>query len=228
MRKYRTQFKGLEPLPVEKPPLPWYLKPHVQVDPIEHEVNWKDVLKRRTRPNLTEDEKTLVKALNTAVPLDIKNQPLRKILRQIEKTHGITIEVAPAVVLPAGLFSLNVKEMTLRDALKKLLGEAKLAFTIRRESVRVTTPKAAAEDLIVRAYTIGDLLHVGKFEEKDFADNTQALHTITRLMLLITRIEPASWEAGGGKGSIILDPVRAALIIKQSAEVHLILQSHLR
>jgi hypothetical protein len=227
MREYRPQFKGLDPLPVEKPPQPWYLKPDVLGQPIEDEVNWKEQIKRRTRFPLPENEKTLVKALNTAVTLDIKNQPLRDILQQIEKTHGVTIDIAPAVVLPAGPFSLNVKEMTLRDALKKLLGDAKLAFTIRMDGVRVTTPKAAVEDLIVRVYPLAALMHVGQFKDKDFADNKLAYQTIAQLILIITRVAPGSWEADGGKGEILLDPLRKALIIKQSAEVHLILQRHL-
>jgi hypothetical protein len=40
--------------------------------------------------------------------------------------------------------------------------------------------------------------------------------------------DPASWKEGGGEGTIVYDPFRMALIIKQSAEFHGVLGSSLR
>jgi hypothetical protein len=36
-------------------------------------------------------------------------------------------------------------------------------------------------------------------------------------------VDPASWQNNGGQGTILFNPGTMALIIKQSAEMHLIL-----
>jgi hypothetical protein len=41
------------------------------------------------------------------------------------------------------------------------------------------------------------------------------------MQMIVNTVEPSSWAANGGKGTIWFDPVTQSIVIRNSAELHL-------
>jgi hypothetical protein len=41
--------------------------------------------------------------------------------------------------------------------------------------------------------------------------------------MIQTNVEPESWKINGGPGTIVFDPARLMLVVKQTAEIHYML-----
>jgi len=111
--------------------------------------------------------------------------------------------------------SVNVKGVTARFVLRKILGDLGLTFVIKDEVIEVMTPKKAQDMMVVRTYYVGDLV----------ANRWQAAQIID---LIQSTIDPESWKANGGAGTIAYHPLTRSLVIKQSAEFHGVLSGGLR
>ncbi len=207
--------------------------------PIDGEVEfppaekWREMTKRRTKSDLTDKEKVLLKALNTPVTTQFKDQPIQNVLEEFEKRYGITIELDKLGLEQAQLnsespVSVNARGQTLRSVLKNMLGNAGLTFTVRKEGLRVTTPERAAADMVIRAYPIGDLLQVAGQTQNFYLNQIQALQSLNSLIATIESMDPQSWESGGGRGTIKFVPASGALLIKQSAEMQFMLQGWMK
>jgi hypothetical protein len=182
---------------------------------------------------LTEKETKLLKALSSSVTVSFKDQPLQAVIAEFERRHGIAIDVDRAALAAAGLnmqtpASVNAREQSLRALLKKMLGELGMTFIIQNGELTVTTPERANQMFLTRAYYLGDLAAGTGFTLEPFTTPIQAVQTIAALIYRIQSIEPTSWEFAGGPGLVGFDPLRMAIIIKQSAEMHFLLQGHLR
>jgi hypothetical protein len=77
--------------------------------------------------------------------------------------------------------------------------------------------------LTTRTYYLGDLVGVGNPLLPAVANQFQMIQAIGTIINQIQGIDPESWEGRGGPGTISFDPVRMALIIRQSAEMHYML-----
>jgi hypothetical protein len=208
--------------------------------PIEGEVEfppaekWRKLTEMRTKSTLTDKEKNLLKVLSTPIKeMQLKDQPIGPVLEEIEKKYGISIDLDKrgldqAQLTPESPVSINARGQTLRSVLKTMLGNAGLTFTIRQEGLRVTTPQLAAEDMVTRVYPIGDLLQTAGQTPNFYLNQLQALQSLNSLINTIQGMDPQSWESGGGKGTIIFDPSRMALIVKQSAEMQFKLQGWMK
>lgn len=194
--------------------------------------DWKERSKRRTQFKITPAEEKLLKALNRTVTMDFKGQPLQTVIEELEKRYDIKIDIQKLGLDQAGLteespVSIKVREVSLRSALKKMLGDVGLTYSIRDAKLKVTTPQLAAQDHVIRAYYIGDLLQVTNMTFDPFFNQAQFIQNIASMIAMIQSIDPTSWEANGGTGTIVFDPIRQALIIKQSAEMQFQLQGQL-
>jgi len=80
--------------------------------------------------------------------------------------------------------------------------------------------------MVVRTYYLGDLLAGGMFTQAGIMfnpglDQYQAMQNVLNIIGIIqSSIEPQSWQANGGQGSITFSGGQMGLIIRQSAEVH--------
>jgi hypothetical protein len=203
------------------------------VDDVEFPPDWAEKTKRRTQIKLDPKEAKLLKALQSPITTTIKAQPLEAVLNEFEKRYGININIDPTALEATGLnrespVSANVKEKPLRSTLKNMLGDIGLTYIIRNGELRVTTPELASKDMVTKAYYIGDLVQGTGFTLNPFVNQLQAIQSIAAMIKMIESIEPASWASGGGAGVITFDPVRMAIIVKQSAEMQFMLQGALR
>lgn len=188
--------------------------------------------KRSATVPLTEREKAVLRALAAPVTVDFKGTKFEDAINELSRACGQPIVLDRASLEEAQInydttVTLQANGMSLRAALRQLLGRFGLAYVIRDQALEVTTESRAKELMVVRSYYIGDLLGNGglggvfdlvqRFQVDPLAQAKQAAQIID---MIETSIEPMSWQKNGGAGTINYNAGTGSLIVKQSAEVH--------
>jgi hypothetical protein len=185
--------------------------------------DWRERTARRkadTAPN--EEEKRLLKALETPVDARFKNTRLEDAVNSISKAMGLPV-VFDATALGEQQLTYDSpvnfavkKPVAARTALRGLLGGLGLTYVVREGVVFVTSPQRAREFLVTKVYSVADLVVPIDF----WQFGGEAFNVAALIDLIVTTIDPESWEQRGGLGSIRYHPPTRALIVRQSAEVH--------
>jgi hypothetical protein len=203
--------------------------------PIEGEVefpaDWKEKTKRRSKVQLTEQEKKLIKALNTPITTTIKDRPLQGVLEYLEKTMGIQFEVEKAALDQLMLnyespVSGKANNISMRGFLKQLFGSINMTYVIREGKIIVTTPDRAAQMLVLKTYYVGDLISLPNFALGPINNQLQLVQNVASLIAFIQSIEPSSWQPTG-PGTIFFNPLTMSISVKQTAEMQLMLSGGL-
>jgi len=115
----------------------------------------------------SDNEKQIIETLNKKVSLENLDQiPLRDVIDIIKTTHKIPMIFDSKALQDAGiqedvLVSINVRDVTLRSALRVLLRPHELTYIIKDEVLQVTS-KAAADDIaqngVTKVYPVADLV----------------------------------------------------------------------
>jgi hypothetical protein len=191
--------------------------------------DWVEKMKRRTTGiKLTEEEKKIVKALGTPMTIEMEGKTFKEVLDYLKEKTGLPIVVDPRALEDLNItyntpINLNLRNVTTRTVLKRLLGDLQLTYVMKDQSIQVTTPARAKELLTIRIYSVQDLIPVADMRIPPILNQINAYQTIQQLVLMITQtVEPDSWEVNGkgGLGTITFDPVRFMLVVKQTAEMH--------
>jgi hypothetical protein len=193
-------------------------------------------ISKRGKVALTEQEQAIMDALNTRITIDLKDKRIEDVLDYFQDKFNINIIPDKAGMEQAGVgydstVSIKAKNLPLRTVLRKILGDLHLAFVVKEEHVQVTSVERARSIMTTRAYYVGDLTGAFNFSFSPAFNQFQKAQAVAYLMDTIVRtIDPDSWQVNdrGGLGTIVYDPFRDALIIKQSAEFHYALGGSLR
>jgi hypothetical protein len=192
--------------------------------------DWKEKSKRRSPlAKLTAQEKALLEALKKPIKVDYNMTTFQSVLDDLSKRLGQTILVDKPAMEEANVtydtpITLRFdKPVSARTVLKRVLADVGLTYIIRKENIEVTSIARAKEMLTTRTYYIGDLMGVANPMLPAIANDFQMMQAIGMIINQIQSIDPESWEGRGGPGTISFDPVRMSLVIKQSAEVHYML-----
>jgi hypothetical protein len=210
--------------------------------PIEGEVQfpprekWLALTKRRTKQLLTEEEKKLIKALNTPITTTFKDKPLQSVLEYLEKSTAekgfpLHFEVEKAALDQLMLnyespVSGKANNISMRGFLKQLFGDIGLTYVIRNGKIIVTTPDRAAQMLVLKTYYIGDLISLPNFTLGPINNQLQLVQNVAALIAFIQSIEPSSWQPTG-PGTNFFNPLTMSISIKQTAEMQLMLSGGL-
>lgn len=199
---------------------------------IEFPADWKKKTEKRLKPQYTEKEAKLIKALNTPVTQKISGQPLNQVLDALEKNMGVTITLDRAALEGALIsyefpITAEANGITFRSYLRKILSNANLTFVIRDEGIFVTTPERASRMLVTKVYYVGDLLPLLNFMTDPYTNQLQFAQTVAGLIAEVQSIDPTSWQSGGGNGVIYFQPATMSIIVKQTAEMQWVLQGKL-
>jgi hypothetical protein len=189
-------------------------------DEISYPADWKERTKNRSDNvvAMTDKEKAIFRALNSTVSVRFKDSRFEDVIEYIRTATGLTIALDKESMDEVGLrydstVSFDVKGVTARFLLSRILAERGLTFVIRNEVVEVVTPKIAKTLLVTRTYRVSDL--------SDSACGSFSSEEVGLFMNLIqTTIDPKSWKGNGGEGTITFNPVTRSVTIKQSAEFH--------
>jgi hypothetical protein len=184
---------------------------------LEFQRDWKKKIRSAAdAPAMTAKEQALFRALNAPVSVRFKNARLSEVLEELKSVSSQSILIDAAALEAASIsydttVSLNLKNVSLRTALRRLGRDLGLTYIIKDESVQFVTVERARELMVVRAYYIGDLM----------GDLLFARRRAAQLIDLIqTTIDPPSWLVNGGSGTIEFNRATLSLVIKQTAEFH--------
>ena len=89
--------------------------------------------------------------------------PLRDVIVQIRDAQGIPVELDVKALEDAGIdldtpITQNLSGISLRSALRLLLGNIDLTYLIKDEVLLITTKEKAQENLVVKVYPVADLV----------------------------------------------------------------------
>jgi hypothetical protein len=134
---------------------------------------WRELTKLREQYKKVElarpgsEEKRIYDALDKTVDsLNFQETPLRDVISQLRDKFGIEIVPDTKAFEDAGLdldstvVTQNVANVSLRSALRLILGTVDLTYLVKDEVLRITTRDRAAETLITKVYPVGDLLPI--------------------------------------------------------------------
>lgn len=191
--------------------------------------DWRERVKGRTSaPNLSQKEKTILAALSTPVTINFKGSRFDDVIEYLQTLTGQPILVDPAAMKEAEItyetpVTLNAKGITVRTALRKVLAELGLSYIIKEESIQVTTIQRVRETMSVRTYPVQDIVIVASHPGRvGFASPAEILKNVKELMALIQNsVDSASWQENGGTGTIAFHAPSMSIIVKQTAEVHM-------
>jgi hypothetical protein len=188
---------------------------------VEFPADWKEKTQIRTKTTAvrtTPTERAILRALDTPISVDFQGSPLETALEYLRTLTGQPIIVNREALEAAGVsyesqVTFRIKGATLRTVLRKILGDVGLTYVVKDEVIQVVTPLEARNLMVTRVHYIGDLITA----PDEFGAAWQAGQIIK---LIQSVVEPGSWAANGGPGTIAYDPLTRSLVIKQSAEFH--------
>jgi hypothetical protein len=207
------------------------------VSDVEFPRDWLERTKKRSEVKMTEKELKLMKALNTPLrDIDFDKRNFKDVLEYLQEKTGLNIIVPKSAMEEVGItyetpVSLKVDNITLRSVLKKILGDLNLTYIVKDGEINVMTPERARQTYSTRAYYVGDLAFVTDFRLGPIVQRAAMAQSILLIMnTIVQTVEPNSWQANNaeGGGTITFDPITMSILVKQSAEVHLMLGVSMR
>lgn len=159
----------------------------------------------------TEAEKKILAALDHVTEMEFNEAPLQDVIDYFKDLHNIEIQLDIKPLEESGVGSDTpvsgvLKGMPLRSALSILLKRHDMAWMLRDEVLQITTPDVADSHLTTRIYPVADLV-----EDGDYQSLTEAI---------INTVAPASWNEGGGPGSLAIAKGSQSLVISQTGPRH--------
>lgn len=148
--------------------------------------------------------------------LDFDEVPLRDVIDVITNEHRVPILIDHSALEAANIsqdipVTAKLSAMSLRSALRHMLGHADLTYVIKDEALMITTKEQAAEELEVRVYPISQ-----------FHGSQQSL-----VELIESAIAPETWDVVGGRGTC-KPKDHHILVVSQTQEVHEYIEQLLR
>jgi hypothetical protein len=195
-------------------------------DEITFPADWNKPSPPCANRQLVNQARKLLKALNTPMTIDVQDSTLEDVLTYLQDKAGITI-VLPQAILDEWKISsktpvcINLKSVTLRTILKKVLGDLDLTYIINKEVIEVRTEERAKKAMTTRAYPIRDLALLVNPRLKQTKDETKWRESADDIIkAIVDSIDPKSWSANGGPGKITFDLRTKSLVVTQSTEIH--------
>jgi len=182
--------------------------------------------KRGGSVRMTAKEKAIMEALNKTLDVDFSGYTFSEVIDLLKKQTGIDIAVDKRGLDEANVtydtkINLKLKAST-RTIIRRLLSDLGLAYYIKDEALQVTSLERASKETTIRTYYVGDLALVTDTRIPFDLTRLQMISTVNTIADLIKSIEPQSWKDNNpdAPGTIVFDPVRMTLVIRQTAEFH--------
>lgn len=196
--------------PARDAPLPPLATPGPQI-------NWP----QEAEPRPAGAEADIEQALDQPAEFDFEETPLRDVADKLQAQYGIDVQLDARALEDSGLGSdtpitRQVRDVSLRDGLKLLLGEFDLTYVVRNEVLLITSKTEAENMLVTKVYPVFDLV-VCSGEE----GHARSPLNYGPLMALIQQtVAPDTWDDVGGPGPLKEFANAGALVISQTMEVH--------
>ncbi len=242
--------------------------------------DWNEITRRRKgkypsdNKERTDPEKQIEQSLSRSVSLHFNNEPLVKVIEEIQKIADVNVVLDNAGldeerVTSGTSVTIGVDGITLRSALNLILEPLNLGYMTKNEVLVITSRLKQQGQLEPRAYPVADLVlpipnstpatmmqpgagplwsvpstptqsgqaqafmqvgqPVGANANVALANATASTHPHNVLgqpdfdsvkHLIMSTIEPESWDEAGGPGSITTFESTLSLVIRQTQKVH--------
>ncbi len=172
--------------------------------------------------NTDEAESRIKAVLNSPTTFHFKKASLTEVAAYFSALHKIPVKLDlralddVSLSPKAGLVTADLSRVSLRSALRIILGELDLTYVIRDEILMITTPEEAELQEVTKLYPVGDLVGYKDPSGEAWSDFD------TLIELINSTVEPESWEEVGGPGSISPMTFQGTdvISIRQTDEVH--------
>jgi tetratricopeptide (TPR) repeat protein len=160
-RNFARALLGVEKALVPFPDEPPVMYPEPQV--------WADLTLRRKKYASIDlarqggAEQKIFAALEDDTRLEFIETPLNSVIDFLKDQHDINIEIDTRRLEEVGVGSdtpitRNLRGISLRSALRLILGELDLTYVVRDEVLLITTQEEAEAKLVTKVYPVGDLV----------------------------------------------------------------------
>jgi len=209
---------------------------------VELPKNWQEIVARRAalnQVNIPPKERQILSSLAKTMNVDYKNNGFIDVIEDLSTRLGQPImldknALADAQVTSDTQVSLQIKGISGRTALRKILGDVGLSYVIKDGVIQVVTEKTARETMVTRTYYLGSLLEGGPFSNAGIRfvpglTQFEAMQNVQNIVQMIqSSIDPRSWQANGGAGAITFHAPSMSLVIRNTAEVHSMMGSWMK
>jgi hypothetical protein len=205
------------------------------------------------RPLPSEGQSKILAALNQSTEFDFQQWPLTDVASYFKQKHEIEILLDNKALSNAGVstdtpISEALKKITLRSALKLLLGQLDLTYVVGDGYLLITSKAEAESKLSFKVYPVEDLVTLDsafrparpKPDERDdpslqsevinpsnfgglgvgTARRDEAGDFPGLINMITSSVSPTTWDEVGGPGSITANPNSQAIAVSQTDEVH--------
>lgn len=207
---------------------------------IEYPKDWKERTKiRMAAVSVSDDEKRILKALNSTIPAQFKATKLQEAIDTISVLTNTTIILDPSGLEESAVtydspVTFNARDkVSTRLVLRSILSSLNLTYVVRGNVILVTSRARAKEMMVTKVYYMGDLVAgvgpIGGAAGVGMGlDQIQTAQNISAVIEMVTgSIDPESWEKRGGLGVIGFNQATMSLIVRQSQEVHAMIRQSL-
>ena len=103
------------------------------------------------------------KALDEPTTIEFVDAPLQDVIDYLKDLHSIEIQIDTKALEDASIgadtpVTRNLKGITLKSALRLMLGGMDLTYVIKNEVLMITTPEKAGNELVTKVYPVADLV----------------------------------------------------------------------
>jgi hypothetical protein len=168
------------------------------------------------------NERTAVeRAFDKQVSVKLKDTPLTEAAAYLSDLGGVNVLLDKKALADAGIaddlrITLQMSGVSLGAAIRTLLAEHELGYFIPADNVlTITTAERARENLKLRVYDVRDLVEQPA-AENEFANDATSGDLSSVIELVTTCIQPTSWVAAGGTGSIA--PSNGSLVVSTTID----------
>lgn len=162
---------------------------------------------------------SIERALDTQVAFEFTDAPLGEIVDYLSDREQIQIVIDRRALDDVGLgtdtpVTCRVKGVTLRSAMRLLLGNLDLTYLVANEVLQITTPEMAEDRPELWVYRVGDLAESGAVDMTSLpAGGDSGL-----ARLIIQHVQRDSWDEVGGAGRLVPVPSWGLLVVTQTGE----------
>lgn len=160
-------------------------------------------------------------ALDEETSLDFVDTPLIDAVEFLRSRHGIEIQLDRTALSAIGVdantpITIHVRNVSLRSALRHMLRDLELTWTIQHEVLMITSEEEADLSMTILVYPVADLaLARDQFGQlgHDYGD----LHNV-----IVNQLKPSWWDSAGGPASFCAGTFGKAnvLVVRQSWQMH--------
>ena len=141
--------------------------------------------------------------------------PLQDVVMYLKDRHHIEFQLDTKVMEEASIgvetpVTRNLQGLSLRSALRLMLGAMDLTYVVKDEVLLITTIKAANAEKVVIIYPVGDLI----------ATDSASGGSVALIEIIKATVVPKTWQESGGSDSILPFALGEAPVIRQTPAVH--------